>query len=110
MAQQPIFSEKSSTQLIANPFEAIERIESTLRRIEHDTLPSLLKRILGQGASHDGQIEKLISKRDAARLLGCSVSTIDNLRRSGKLELVKVGKSARFRLSDLQSIIGRESK
>ena len=110
MTQKNNISEKSTNNLISNPFAALERIEILLQRIEYETLPILLRRLSKWDDSIDSGSEKLISKRDASLLLGCSVSTIDNLRRSGKLELIKVGKSARFRLSDLQSMIRRESK
>lgn len=98
---------KKTGNLISNPFEALERIETTLIRIENETLPDLLKRLYKLTPELNQGNEKLISKKDAARLLGCSVSTIDNLRRRGKLQSIKVGKAARFRLGDLNEIIGR---
>jgi len=105
MTQQSKEASKKDS-FINNPFEALERIESTLARIENETLPILIKRLTKAQMELGSGPEKLVSKKEAARLLGCSVSTIDNLRRKGRLELVKVGKSARFRLGDLQSMIG----
>lgn len=48
--------------------------------------------------------ERLISKKEAARLLGCSQSTIDNYRRAGVLEAVKLGKAVRFRRGDVLAV------
>ena len=48
--------------------------------------------------------ERLISKKEAARLLGCSQSTIDNYRRVGRLKSVKLGKSVRFRRGDVLAV------
>jgi excisionase family DNA binding protein len=49
--------------------------------------------------------ERLISKKEAARLLGCSQSTIDNYRRAGVLEAVKLGKAVRFRRGDVLAVV-----
>lgn len=45
--------------------------------------------------------DRLISKKEAARLLGCSQSTVDNYRRAGVLEATKLGKAVRFRRGDV---------
>ena len=37
-----------------------------------------------------------VSKREAARLLGCSQGTVDNFARAGKLKRSYLGKSVRF--------------
>lgn len=37
---------------------------------------------------------RLLNKHDAARLLSCSISTIDNLRRAGRLTPHRFGKKA----------------
>lgn len=103
-------TKKKAGNVILNPFEALERIEASITRIESETLPMLIKRLYKLNPDISQGSEKLISKRDAARLLGCSVSTIDNLRRKGKLETVKVGKSARFRFGDLQSMIEKKEE
>lgn len=47
--------------------------------------------------------DRLISKKEAARLLGCSQSTIDNYRRAGVLQATKLGKAVRFRRGDVLS-------
>lgn len=43
----------------------------------------------------------LITKKEAAKLLSCSTSTIDNYRRSGKLKKYNVGTSVRFKKSEV---------
>jgi len=48
--------------------------------------------------------DRLINKKEAARLLGCSQSTIDNYRRAGVLEAVKLGKAVRFRRGDVLAV------
>lgn len=45
-------------------------------------------------AKQDEPESNLLKKRDAARLLSCSTSTIDNLARAGKLTRHYVGKKA----------------
>lgn len=47
--------------------------------------------------------DRLIGKKEAARLLGCSQSTIDNYRRAGVLQATKLGKAVRFRRGDVLS-------
>lgn len=48
--------------------------------------------------------DRLINKKEAARLLGCSQSTIDNYRRRGALQATKLGKAVRFRRSDVLAL------
>jgi excisionase family DNA binding protein len=45
--------------------------------------------------------EPLIDFRDAALFLGCSVPTVERLKKSGKLPYVEVGRLVRFRRSDI---------
>ena len=44
----------------------------------------------------------LLTYREAAQCTGLSVATIESLVSQGKLPVVKIGKSARFRLEDLR--------
>ena len=47
-----------------------------------------------------------VDKRAAARLLDCSVSSIDNFRRAGKLKAHKIGRKAvRFLRADVLAIM-----
>lgn len=46
-----------------------------------------------------------LTKKEAAKLLSCSVSTIDNYRRAGTLKRYNFGSSARFKRSELLQMI-----
>lgn len=51
--------------------------------------------------------DKLVDVREAARLLGVSPRTMNGLMTRGVLERVKIGRSTRVRLSDIQRVIER---
>ena len=51
-----------------------------------------------------------VTKKEAAKLLSCSVSTIDNYRRSGKLNRYNVGSAVRFKRAEIISIIEDKQK
>jgi len=51
--------------------------------------------------------DKLVDVREAARLLGVSPRTVNGLLARGVLERVKIGRSTRVRLSDVQRVIER---
>lgn len=88
-----------------NPFMAID---SRLRIIE-DMLFEIKQATQKQPQSAPptppDDPERLISKKEAARLLGCSQSTVDNYRRAGVLEAVKLGKAVRFRRGDVLAVV-----
>lgn len=44
------------------------------------------------------------SKRESARILGCSQGTLDNYRRAGKLKAYKLGKSVKFLRNDILAL------
>jgi len=50
----------------------------------------------------------LLGKTEVARLLNCSITTIDRLRASGKLLSLKVGDLIKFRQEDIEAYIERE--
>lgn len=52
----------------------------------------------------DSDPDELLKKREAAKLLSCSTSTIDNYARAGILPRHYVGRSVRFRRSDVLAI------
>lgn len=88
-----------------NPFVAID---SRLRIIEDMLLElkqTAQKQPQPQPPATPDDPERLISKKEAARLLGCSQSTIDNYRRAGVLEAVKLGKAVRFRRGDVLAVV-----
>ena len=45
----------------------------------------------------------MLTYKDAAQCTGLSVATLESLVSQGKLPIVKIGKSARFRLEDLRT-------
>ena len=47
----------------------------------------------------------LVDRREAARLLGVSPGTIDNLRTRGELQSMKLGARRLFDLADLRKLI-----
>lgn len=49
--------------------------------------------------------DRLINKKEAARLLSCSTSTIDNYRREGKLKRYKVGSGVRFKRLEVLGLV-----
>ena len=51
------------------------------------------------GASH-----QLVTKKEVARLLACSVRMVERLVASGTLTAVKIRGAVRFRLRDIQQI------
>jgi excisionase family DNA binding protein len=48
----------------------------------------------------------LLDAQAAARLLGCSVPTVERMTRRGDLPSCKVGRLRRYRRSDLESLAG----
>ena len=51
--------------------------------------------------------KKLLSRKEAAQLLGLGISTIDKLVAQGKLVPVRLNRRVLFDLSDLEDIIER---
>ncbi|MCB0565400.1 MAG: helix-turn-helix domain-containing protein [Phaeodactylibacter sp.] len=59
----------------------------------------------GEEAPSPGPGEpEFLTKRQAARKLGCSTSTIDNAARAGKLTRHYLGKTVRFRLEEVLAL------
>ena len=50
-------------------------------------------------------MNKLMSKREVAKLLAVSVRTIERLVARGKLKTVKVGGCVRFRAKEIEQVI-----
>jgi excisionase family DNA binding protein len=48
---------------------------------------------------------QLLTKKEVARLLACSVRMVERLVASGKLTAVKIRGAVRFRLSDVEQIM-----
>jgi excisionase family DNA binding protein len=52
-------------------------------------------------------IPKLLKKKDVAAILGCTVRTVDKLRKTRELREVNIGGLIRFDPQDLQDLINR---
>ena len=50
---------------------------------------------------------QLLTKKQVARMLACSIRMVERLVASGKLATVKIRGAVRFRLSDVEQIILR---
>lgn len=96
---------------IQNPFEVLNRrltsIEDLLLTLNHKTIPNLLENTTNDS---DPQPERLINKKEAAKLLGVSLSTIDNYRRKGILIPKKIHGVVRFRSSEVLKAIDELQK
>jgi len=55
----------------------------------------------------DGASSPYVSKKEAARFLGCSPGTIDNFARAGTLKRAYVGKSVKFLRTEVVQITQR---
>jgi excisionase family DNA binding protein len=53
------------------------------------------------------RLEQLLRKREVAELLGVSDRTVNRLAERGELEVVRIGRGARFRPADVRSLIER---
>ncbi len=55
----------------------------------------------------DPQLERLLRRREVAELLGVSVRTVNRLAERGELEVVRIGRGARFHADDVRALIER---
>jgi excisionase family DNA binding protein len=87
---------------IQNPFEVIDARLDGFGEILKE-IQSLLK---SQNRLTDSEpIEARITKKQAAALINCSVSTIDNARRAGKITAYRIGgKAVRFDKSEVLNL------
>lgn len=58
-------------------------------------------------AEHNITVPKILTKREVAKLFNCSLPTINNMMRIGKLKYHKFGNLVRFRADELP-ILNRE--
>ena len=77
-------------------FDRFAELSESVRRIE---------KTLSIHISEPPAEDRLLNKLQAADMLGCSISTIDNLRRRGEITKVNVGKAVRFKLSEIKAIV-----
>ena len=50
-------------------------------------------------------MDKLISRLEAAKLLGVSLPTFDRMRQSGKIQTITIGRSVKTKHSDFDEFI-----
>lgn len=50
-------------------------------------------------------MDKLISRLEAAKLLGVSLPTFDRMRQSGKIQTITIGRSVKIKQSDFDEFI-----
>lgn len=87
---------------MTNPFAIIsEEIQSLANQVKqiHERLSN---HSLGNKDSYE---DRLLTKKQAAAILGVHINTIDNMRRQGRLKAIPMGTQVRFRLTDVKSII-----
>mgnify|MGYP001798572602 CR=1 FL=1 len=85
-----------------NPFkmlaDRLNTLENLLLDLKHETLPQLFKAQKEEELDQD----RLLTKKEAAQLWGCSTSTIDNYRRAGILTPYRLGSAVRFKYAELK--------
>lgn len=88
---------------MTNPFAILEarlsNLEELILDLKHHTLPELLRQ-------EEKEEEIFIKKQEAAAILNCAVSTIDNFRRDGLLKRHNLGRgsSVRFKKSEVLAL------
>ena len=83
--------------LISIPESTIKNIveQAVLKAFENHQPPTLTS----------SEPDPYLTKKEAAKFLSCSVSTIDNYRRAGTLKRYNFGSSVRFKRSELLQMI-----
>ncbi len=83
--------------LISIPESTIKNIveQAVLKAFENHQPPKL----------NSSEPDPYLNKKEAAKLLRCSVSTIDNYRRAGALKRYNFGSSVRFKRLELLEMI-----
>jgi len=86
-----------------------EEVEALVRRVASETLEAFKQEISFDDDGKPGEAGAFVDKRGAAKLLKCSVGTIDGFARSGRLKRHKVGaKAVRFQRSEVLALISRK--
>ncbi len=90
-----------------NPHAAVmkefKKVTDFLIDIKHDSLPEIKAKINEKKEIIHNE-EGYVDKKEAARLLDCSVALIDKLRRNGKLPRYTIDGIVRFKKSDVLEI------
>jgi excisionase family DNA binding protein len=59
------------------------------------------------GSYDERMTERLLRKREVAELLGVSTRTVSRLAERGEIDVVRIGRGARYRADDVRSLIER---
>lgn len=86
---------------MTNPFEELDKRLSAIESILHEIST---REPIVQVKQDEPDPEQLLTKKEAAKLLKCSTSTIDNYRRAGVLVFTKLGRSVKFRREDILAL------
>lgn len=90
----------------ARQFETVVSSLADNGAIHRETGDTAVKAVYAR-LDGDAEGEELISRAEAARLLKCSLKTVDHLCNAGKLTRIRTSKRAiRIRLSELRQMLG----
>jgi len=90
----------------ARQFENLIRTLSASGVVDQEICDTAIAAVFRRLEGHEDE-DVLLSRADAARILKCSVKTVDRLCSEGKLTRIHSSKRAvRIRLSDLKQMIG----
>lgn len=82
-------------------------IEEIIERTTERTVRETLRQIAAEKAESDGKL--LVDRVEAGRLLGLTGAAIGFLERSGDLVSIRLGKSRKYRLADIQRLVEARS-
>jgi len=88
-----------------NPFEALKNDLETLKKDVSEIKAAIVQQTAT--ASKAAEMPPYLSKKEAAKLLGCSVSKIANLAREGKIKRLHLGGCLRFDRTELLSLVSQ---
>lgn len=83
-----------------------KKIESIFLGCLHTVFDDYFK---NQSKEDNQDPDKLLTKKEAAELLSCATSTIDNYRRSGIIKRHYIGSSVRFKRTELLDAVKKMS-
>lgn len=89
---------------MVNPFEEITARLSSIEAVLQELRKESNRTQRAEGNRPGEAVGHYVSKRQAARLLDCSPSTIDNHARAGRLTRRYVGKAVRFDRAQVLSL------
>jgi len=88
-----------------------EEVETLIQKVSAATLAAFKEEISFDSNNQPGEAGEFVNKKEAAKILGCSVSSIEVFARSGKLKKHLVGaKAVRFLRSEVLGLISRKAR